>query len=586
MPNGTRIFTSGKILGKYNERCAKIESLLTKYRGDEHGLYLKMCDKYKVKERLPRFPPEIGSENMSVLYCSVLEFTAPEPTVYLPHWFMQNLGLQEGTLVRLQRADIKKAVFLQLQPQENGFNNMLKRHGSKELLEACLIKYSVLTVGQIFVVEWKGRTWSIRVLDAKPEKTVALVNSDPKVDLTPLPFNENDEKELARVANEPEMQRDIYNTRVQSFSKFNVHEQEQMALALKRSLDERSKNVIDDEKNLIEIEEPKGNGTQCQFAGTQCQFCGKFIEINFELHELHCRRRGPKHKCKWCGVYKTLQHEIDCGNEEEKCSTCGATVLKRLLSKHVCKVPCDLCGRRLVPAELDLHKVTDCPKRQTACKYCNLPFLYSELESHMAYCGSKSGKCELCFKSVAKSKMEEHLKTSCPVVFPKLVSDVKETSIKPQRSLPLLPPIPQSSMPLPFPQAMDIFNLIEEKTAEIDLASRFISPTQTVLRTPNDPFFCPHCHQEFYIFDALETHLKSGHCIIMKARSLQKVPGLRLGRNIPKKTRSTRKVSGVKPRNGESIGEKFDNKWLCQCGWLNGRAKLRCPRCSQRRPSV
>jgi len=548
------------------KRCAKIEGLLDKYKGNEHVLYLKMCDKYGVEQgsRLPQFPSKTGNEIIDQMYCSVLEFTAPEPMVWLPHWFMQNLGLQEGTLVRVQRVEVPKAVFLELQPQANGFNNMLQRYGSKELLESCLIKYSVLTVGQVFVIEWRGRPWSIRVLSAKPERTVGLVDSDPKVELTPLPFDETDRKELERLAEEPEMKCDI---RVESFSKYNVHEQEQMALAMKHSLAEKSGECSDeDDKPLTELYKPTGKGTPCPH-------CGKFIERNFGMHEMHCRRRGPKHKCKWCRAFKTLQHEIDCGNKEENCTGCGAIVQKRLLSKHICPVPCNLCGRKVLPSELDLHILTDCPKRQTYCEYCKLPVLFSELIGHMDYCGSRTDPCELCNHPIAKSKMEEHLKSSCPTLFPNLIPEVPFEPGTAQILKPFLPALPQS-------WGTNLSNVTDQKTPEIDVFSRLMTATESMMQAPNDPFYCPHCSKDFFDFNALQKHLDGDDCIILKARTLRK---------------KASKASRLRPRmpdrrEKEFIKEKFNNtKWLCvnvKCGWINGRAKLRCMRCNERRPPL
>jgi len=547
---------------KLKARCAKIEGLLDKYEGNEHELYLKMCDKYGVEEgsRLPQFPAKTGIETMNRMYCSVLEFTAPEPMVYFPHWFMQNLGLQEGTLVRVQIAKVPKAVFLELQPQAHGFNNMLQRYGSKELLESCLIKYSVLTEGQVFVVEWKDRPWSIRVLSTKPEKTVSLVDSDPKVDLTPLPFDETDSKELERLAEEPEMKRDL--VRCESFSKFNVHEQEQMALALKQSLaDESEEGSDDDDKPLTELCIQTGKGTLCPH-------CSKFIERNFEMHEMHCRRRGAKRKCKWCGTFKTLQHEVDCGNEEQKCSGCGAIVPRRLLSKHVCPVSCELCGRKVLPSELDLHLLTDCPKRQTFCKYCKLPVLFSELKSHMDYCGSRTEPCELCNQAVAKSKMDEHLKSRCPIIFPNLLSEVPSEPGRPQMSKPFIPALPNS-------WGTDLANVSDQKTPELDLPSHFMAATESFMQAPNDPFYCPHCSKDFYDFNALQRHLDGNDCIILKARASQK------------KSFKSSRLRQRKPERKEKVIKEKSNitNWKCKCGSMNGRAKLRCKRCSERRPA-
>lgn len=563
-----------KFLGKEH-----MEHLLKTYKGKEHELYLKMCERYCIEEgsRLPPFPLKTGTETMNLMYCSVLEFEAPDATVYLPHWFMRNLGLKEGTYVNVRQAKVPKAEFLELQPQANGFNNMLERYGSKELLESCLRKYSVLTEGQVFDVEWRGRPWSIRVLSAKPKKTVGLVDSDPKVDLTPLPFDETDSKELERLAEEPEMNGDL--VRHESFSKFNAIEQEQMALAMKQSLaEEADVRSDDDDKPLTELCIPSGKGTLCPH-------CSNYIERNFEMHEIHCRRRGAKHKCKWCGAFKSLQHEKDCGNEEHKCSGCGAMVAKRLLPKHECPVSCDMCGRKVLPSEVDLHMLTDCPKRQTFCRYCQLPVLFSELKSHMDYCGSRTEPCALCNQAVAKSKMDEHL---CPMIYPNLVSEVPSGPGKPQMSKPFIPALPQS-------WGTDWSNGTEQKTPEVDFPLQFMAAPEAFMQAPNDPFFCPHCSKDFFDFNSLQRHLDGDDCIILKARATRK-KSLKSSRSRQRKPASRQKhlkSSSTRQRKPDCkekefdklVKEKFD-KWACPCGWMNGRAKLRCMKCHERRPSI
>ena len=47
------------------------------------------------------------------------------------------------------------------------------------------------------------------------------------------------------------------------------------------------------------------------------------------------------------------------------------------------------------------------------CQYCELEIAFSELTSHVEYCGSRTEKCEICDRYVQKKDIELHLETGC-----------------------------------------------------------------------------------------------------------------------------------------------------------------------------
>merc|ERR1719356_384423 len=51
------------------------------------------------------------------LHCGVLEFIAQEGMVYLPYWMMENMNLNEGDIVHLRSATLRKGIYVKLQPQ-------------------------------------------------------------------------------------------------------------------------------------------------------------------------------------------------------------------------------------------------------------------------------------------------------------------------------------------------------------------------------------------------------------------------------------------------------------------------------------
>jgi len=42
------------------------------------------------------------------------------------------------------------------------------------------------------------------------------------------------------------------------------------------------------------------------------------------------------------------------------------------------------------------------------CKYCDIPFIVSELDQHELYCGSRTKKCPVCHDDILVSKFEKH----------------------------------------------------------------------------------------------------------------------------------------------------------------------------------
>jgi hypothetical protein len=69
-------------------------------------------------------------------YCGVLEFSAPDDTVYIPHWQMSNLSITEGAQVVVRSVSPgtlskgKEAVF---QPHDQQFVELLKELGTLQL---------------------------------------------------------------------------------------------------------------------------------------------------------------------------------------------------------------------------------------------------------------------------------------------------------------------------------------------------------------------------------------------------------------------------------------------------------------------
>lgn len=100
------------------------------------------------------------------LHCGVLEFIAQEGMVYLPYWMMENMRLNEGDIIHLRSASIRKGRYVKLQPQTTDF---IKISNPKAVLEQSLRNFSALTKGETFRILYNNRKYDIGVVDVRPE---------------------------------------------------------------------------------------------------------------------------------------------------------------------------------------------------------------------------------------------------------------------------------------------------------------------------------------------------------------------------------------------------------------------------------
>jgi ubiquitin fusion degradation protein 1 len=118
-------------------------------------------------------------------HAGVLEFTAEEGKIYLPYWLMKTLQLDPGDLLQIQSTELPLGNFVKLQPQDVSF---LEISDPKAVLQRALGNLATLTVGDIFTFEYNDETFSIAVLEVKPEqekKAICIIDVDLNVDFAP-----------------------------------------------------------------------------------------------------------------------------------------------------------------------------------------------------------------------------------------------------------------------------------------------------------------------------------------------------------------------------------------------------------------
>jgi ubiquitin fusion degradation protein 1 len=104
---------------------------------------------------------------------------------------MQTLDLEPGDLLRVQSTDLPLGTFIKLQPQDVSF---LEISDPKAVLENAFRNFSCLTTGDIFTFSYNDNTYSIAVLETRPEnpkKAICTLETDLSVDFAaPIGYEE------------------------------------------------------------------------------------------------------------------------------------------------------------------------------------------------------------------------------------------------------------------------------------------------------------------------------------------------------------------------------------------------------------
>ena len=111
-------------------------------------------------------------------HCSVKEFVAEEGNCYIPYWMMQNLGLEEGSLITLRNVSLPKARFTKFRPQQVEF---LEMSDPGVVLTHHLRNYSCLTEGDIIKIQYDGQPYQFEVCEVKPNGAACVIETDIEV---------------------------------------------------------------------------------------------------------------------------------------------------------------------------------------------------------------------------------------------------------------------------------------------------------------------------------------------------------------------------------------------------------------------
>lgn len=124
-------------------------------------------------------------------HCGVLEFTAEEGSCYIPFWVMQNLLIEEGSVITITNVSLPKANFVKLRPQHVDF---LQITNPRAVLEHALRNFSCVTKGDVICVPYNNRNYHFEMMEVKPQDAACIIETDCNVDFdAPVGYKEPSE---------------------------------------------------------------------------------------------------------------------------------------------------------------------------------------------------------------------------------------------------------------------------------------------------------------------------------------------------------------------------------------------------------
>jgi len=129
-----------------------------------------------------------SSAKGTMTHCGVLEFTAEEGSCYIPFWMMQNLLIEEGSVIFVRNVSLPKATFVKLQPQHVDF---LEITNPRAVLEHALRNYSCVTKGDVIVIPYNSKNYHFELKEVLPQDAACIIETDCNVDFdAPVGYKE------------------------------------------------------------------------------------------------------------------------------------------------------------------------------------------------------------------------------------------------------------------------------------------------------------------------------------------------------------------------------------------------------------
>jgi ubiquitin fusion degradation protein 1 len=129
-----------------------------------------------------------SSDKGTSTHSGVLEFTAEEGSCYIPFWMMQNLLIEEGSVISVTNVSLPKATFVKLQPQHVDF---LEITNPRAVLEHALRNFSCVTKGDVICLPFNSKNYHFELKEVKPKDAACIIETDCNVDFdAPVGYKE------------------------------------------------------------------------------------------------------------------------------------------------------------------------------------------------------------------------------------------------------------------------------------------------------------------------------------------------------------------------------------------------------------
>eukprot|EP00484_Ammonia_sp_Unknown_P018099 CAMPEP_0197028246 /NCGR_PEP_ID=MMETSP1384-20130603/7975_1 /TAXON_ID=29189 /ORGANISM="Ammonia sp." /LENGTH=838 /DNA_ID=CAMNT_0042457217 /DNA_START=21 /DNA_END=2534 /DNA_ORIENTATION=+ len=487
--SSSQSLTQREVVNKYKRRIeniyrstnptkiSKIDKWLKKHESNPHQLYVRICKVYGIlpKARIvsnggQKYKQKKG-KSFGKQYCSVYEFSSPQQdSAYLPHWMMQNLGVEEGEKIELQsQFNIQKATYCKLQPFKQEFMDKVSSIGYKSTLEHSLRHYSVLSVNQRIVVEFNHFPYECIVKQTKPHSVVSILGStDLEIEFEEPLINGNsyqiepqfEDLDIDSVLapdpndnnnNSNDICVDSASSSASSLSDIDVVDADMNGTVKPSDIDgtllkklgvpldynEQTDlaTMILENRKLNEENKQRLNAQQTDKAErdsdddeeVQQDQEDKEQEEEEEKRETISDERlspiGPNDvQCQNCGKYvhkmSIQMHEVHCIRENITCKLCKKCIKKQAESEHVEEYHREftcICNQLCVGAlKYNEHKAKTCKLRLVTCEYCGCSDITAErIKAHKQKCGEQSIVCNVCQKTYVSKNKAYH---NCGVV--------------------------------------------------------------------------------------------------------------------------------------------------------------------------
>jgi hypothetical protein len=403
------------------------------------------------------------SQNQHVTHASVLDFTAPENTAYLPYRMLKKLGIEEGIEIDFRTVSLPKAEFAKLQPHKMKWLE-IPETDRKSILENHLRTYQTLTENDVIGVEYDNFMYEFDVIAVQPQKAVSILDSDVSVDiLEPLelqkifhtevnfgetkPFNlKKGEYAYFQVkVNDPSTHLNIKLAFEEGTAEFYISNTRKYPTSATRiwtsdpnyipSNPNQAKvffNPYDGSKSIVISDEDPLFQLGWHYIALHCDIaesCKGSLTIKNAKSEQSLRNseislaEGMKqcpHCLKTVSDLTFLMHTTQCARRNIVCEVCRQVIPVADIQQHKqvthSRMKCE-CGYEGEFMLILVHKQYECKYRPYKCPYCEVTVPMNDRASHLRMCGSRTTQCPYCNSNVKYSDLQVHQAANHPEFF-------------------------------------------------------------------------------------------------------------------------------------------------------------------------